>query len=62
MLPLIWEMLQYLSAYSQLDPAQDAFHYFWMTDSCPETCLAVEGKKPFEIITLAGAIAATLQI
>ncbi|XP_022776145.1 ribose-phosphate pyrophosphokinase 4-like isoform X2 [Durio zibethinus] len=36
--------------------------YFWITDSCPQTVKEVMGKPPFEILSLAGSIAAALQI
>ena len=40
----------------------DAFKYFWITDSCPRTVAAVQGQQPFEVLSLAGLIAAALQI
>ncbi|XP_058091930.1 ribose-phosphate pyrophosphokinase 3, mitochondrial-like isoform X1 [Magnolia sinica] len=36
--------------------------YFWITDSCPLTVKEVKNRRPFEILSLAGSIAATLQI
>lgn len=36
--------------------------YFWITDSCPLTVKEVESKPPFEVLSLAGSIAAALQI
>ncbi|KAI3452688.1 hypothetical protein Pfo_009352 [Paulownia fortunei] len=36
--------------------------YFWITDSCPETVKQVKHKPPFEVISLAAAIASALQI
>ena len=38
------------------------FMYFWISDSCPETAAAVRGVEPFEVLSLADAIAATLRI
>ena len=38
------------------------FRYFWITDSCPATAAAVSGVRPFEVLSLAAPIAATLQI
>lgn len=38
------------------------FRYFWLSDSCPQTTRAVKGRQPFEVLTLAGPIAAALQI
>lgn len=38
------------------------FKYFWISDSCPETAAAVRGVEPFEVLSLADAIAATLRI
>jgi len=37
-----------------------AFANFWMTDSCPTTVVAVEGKAPFRILSLARPIAEAL--
>jgi len=42
--------------------ASDGFRYFWMTDSCPQTVRDIQGKAPFEVLTLAAPIAAALQI
>ncbi|KAF7809329.1 ribose-phosphate pyrophosphokinase 4-like [Senna tora] len=39
-----------------------AFTYFWITDSCPLTVKEVMNKPPFEVLSLAGSIAASLQI
>ncbi|XP_075523899.1 ribose-phosphate pyrophosphokinase 4 isoform X1 [Primulina tabacum] len=36
--------------------------YFWITDSCPQTVKQVKNKAPFEVISLAAAIASTLQV
>ncbi|KAL2924970.1 Ribose-phosphate pyrophosphokinase 3 mitochondrial, partial [Bienertia sinuspersici] len=36
--------------------------YFWITDSCPLTVKEVNNRPPFEVISLAGSIAASLQI
>ncbi|CAD5194039.1 unnamed protein product [Musa acuminata subsp. malaccensis] len=36
--------------------------YFWITDSCPLTVKEVKNRPPFEILSLAGEIAAALQI
>lgn len=36
--------------------------YFWMTDSCPQTVKEVKNKAPFEVISLAAAIASALQV
>lgn len=36
--------------------------YFWITDSCPLTVKEVKNRRPFEVLSLAGSIAATLQI
>ena len=35
------------------------FHRFWLTDSCPQTVDAVQGRNPFEVLSL-GAIIADL--
>ena len=42
--------------------AAPVFKHFFITDSCPSTAAAVEGVAPFEVLSLAGPIAATLQI
>nr|KJB78016.1 hypothetical protein B456_012G172800 [Gossypium raimondii] len=36
--------------------------YFWITDSCPHTVKEVKCKRPFEILSLSGSIAAALQV
>ncbi|MFS7993702.1 putative ribose-phosphate diphosphokinase [Helianthus anomalus] len=40
----------------------EAFAYFWFTDSCSPTVKNIENKAPFEVLSLAGSIAGTLQI
>ncbi|KAL2319098.1 hypothetical protein Fmac_032974 [Flemingia macrophylla] len=41
---------------------ENAFAYFWITDSCPLTVKAIENKAPFEVLSLARSIANALQI
>ncbi|VVB03172.1 unnamed protein product [Arabis nemorensis] len=41
---------------------EEAFAYFWITDSCPQTVKAIGNKAPFEVLNLAGSIADALQI
>ncbi|MED6194653.1 ribose phosphate diphosphokinase subunit prs3 [Stylosanthes scabra] len=41
---------------------ESAFTYFWITDSCPLTVKEVMNKPPFEILSLASSISASLQI
>ncbi|KAK4261362.1 hypothetical protein QN277_004369 [Acacia crassicarpa] len=41
---------------------ETAFTYFWITDSCPLTVKDVMNKPPFEVLSLAGSIAASLHI
>lgn len=41
--------------------AKSGFRYFWITDSCP-TAKDVQGRDPFEVLTLAQPIADALQI
>lgn len=50
------------SASALASAAAPFFKYFWISDSCPETAAAVRGVKPFEVLSLADAIAATLRI
>ena len=38
------------------------FRHFWITDSCSNTVKAVEGRAPFEVLSLSGPIAAAIQI
>ncbi|KAI7743729.1 hypothetical protein M8C21_011582 [Ambrosia artemisiifolia] len=40
----------------------EAFAYFWITDSCSPTAKNIENKAPFEVLSLAGSIADALQI
>mmetsp|Transcript_526 Transcript_526/g.996 ORF Transcript_526/g.996 Transcript_526/m.996 type:complete len:408 (+) Transcript_526:64-1287(+) len=42
--------------------AKDGFRYFWLTDSCPQTAKAIEGRAPFVLLSLAEPIAAALEI
>lgn len=42
--------------------AENGFTYFWMTDSCPLTVKEVKNRLPFEVLSLASSIAASLQI
>ncbi|KAF7837440.1 Ribose-phosphate pyrophosphokinase 4 [Senna tora] len=41
---------------------ENAFSYFWITDSCPLTVKAIANRAPFEVLSLAGSIANALQI
>ncbi|MCL7031883.1 hypothetical protein MKW94_011400 [Papaver nudicaule] len=41
---------------------ENGMTYFWITDSCPLTVREVKNRRPFEILSLASAIAASLQI
>ncbi|ONK66246.1 uncharacterized protein A4U43_C06F5730 [Asparagus officinalis] len=41
---------------------ENGFSYFWITDSCPLTVRQVKNRPPFEILSLAAAIADALQI
>lgn len=41
---------------------ENGFTYFWMTDSCPLTVKEVKNRLPFEVLSLASSIAASLQI
>eukprot|EP00250_Pteridium_aquilinum_P033910 c6627_g1_i2 orf=65-1345(+) len=44
------------------EDGQQGFAYFWITDSCPLTVKEVIGRAPFEVLSLAGSIAAALHI
>ncbi|KAK9277685.1 hypothetical protein L1049_007232 [Liquidambar formosana] len=41
---------------------ENGLTYFWITDSCPLTVKEVMNTPPFEVLSLASSIAATLQI
>ncbi|KNA12007.1 hypothetical protein SOVF_129880 [Spinacia oleracea] len=41
---------------------EEGMTHFWITDSCPLTVKMVKNRPPFEVISLAGSIAAALQI
>ena len=41
---------------------ENGFNYFWITDSCPLTVKEVKNRQPFEVLSLASSIAATLHI
>ncbi|OVA20787.1 Phosphoribosyltransferase domain [Macleaya cordata] len=53
-----WERFQHDTGGSP----ENGLTYFWITDSCPLTVKEVKNRRPFEVLSLAGAIAATLQI
>lgn len=44
------------------DGPNEGFTHFWITDSCQPTVTAVQGKRPFEIISIADTIRLALQI
>ena len=48
--------------FSSIHGTEDSFEHFWITDSCPQTVIEVQGVAPFKIISLAGTIAAALHI
>jgi hypothetical protein len=41
---------------------EHGFAHFWITDSCATTVKDVLGRPPFEVLSLAGSIAAALHI
>lgn len=41
---------------------ENGMTYFWISDSCPQTVQAVKNRAPFEVLSLAAAIASSLQI
>ncbi|XP_010023480.2 ribose-phosphate pyrophosphokinase 4 [Eucalyptus grandis] len=41
---------------------ENGLTYFWITDSCPQTVNEVLNRPPFEVLSLAGSIAASLLI
>ncbi|KAA0034283.1 ribose-phosphate pyrophosphokinase 4-like [Cucumis melo var. makuwa] len=41
---------------------ENGLTYFWITDSCPLTVKEVANRAPFEVLSLAGSIAAALRI
>ncbi|XP_022774620.1 ribose-phosphate pyrophosphokinase 4-like isoform X2 [Durio zibethinus] len=41
---------------------EKGFAFFWITDSCPHTVKAIGNTAPFEVLSLAGSIADSLQI
>ncbi|CAL0314086.1 unnamed protein product [Lupinus luteus] len=41
---------------------ETALTYFWITDSCPLTVKEVTNQPPFELLSLASSISASLQI
>ncbi|KAK6922268.1 Ribose-phosphate pyrophosphokinase, N-terminal domain [Dillenia turbinata] len=53
-----WERFQHDNEGSP----ENGLTYFWITDSCPLTVKEVKNKPPFEVLSLAGSIAAALQI
>ncbi|XP_010251113.1 PREDICTED: ribose-phosphate pyrophosphokinase 4 isoform X1 [Nelumbo nucifera] len=53
-----WERFQHDSGGSP----DNGLAYFWITDSCPLTVKEVKNRRPFEVLSLAGSIAAALKI
>ncbi|KAJ3683158.1 hypothetical protein LUZ60_013385 [Juncus effusus] len=53
-----WQRFQYDNGVGP----QNGLTHFWITDSCPLTVKEVKNVPPFEILSLAGSIASTLQI
>ncbi|NP_001144250.2 Ribose-phosphate pyrophosphokinase 3, chloroplastic [Zea mays] len=53
-----WEKFQHDNG----EGPEHGLSHFWLTDSCPLTVKAVKGRRPFEILSLAGPIASALQI
>uniref|UniRef100_A0A1D1XSN5 ribose-phosphate diphosphokinase n=1 Tax=Anthurium amnicola TaxID=1678845 RepID=A0A1D1XSN5_9ARAE len=41
---------------------ENGLSFFWITDSCPLTVKEVKNRRPFEVLSLSGSIAAALQI
>ncbi|CAM6090083.1 unnamed protein product [Calypogeia fissa] len=48
--------------FAHTENGPQGFEHFWISDSCPLTVKEVMGKAPFEILSLAGSIAAALHI
>jgi len=42
--------------------AASGFKHFWVTDSCPQTSVAVENREPFIVLSLADTIASCLHL
>ncbi|KAF6157454.1 hypothetical protein GIB67_004392 [Kingdonia uniflora] len=53
-----WERFQHDNEGSP----ENGLSYFWITDSCPLTVTQVKNRRPFEVLSLAGSIAGSLQI
>jgi hypothetical protein len=51
-----------ISDFSYTGNPETAFTYFWITDSCPLTVKEVMHRPPFEVLSLASSISASLQI
>ena len=41
---------------TQPKEGEQPFHHFYTTNSCPETAETIQGKKPFEVLSLAQSI------
>lgn len=54
--------LSFISMFLFSGGPENGFSYFWITDSCPLTVREVKHRPPFEILSLAGAVADALQI
>lgn len=42
--------------FTQPKEGEQPFHHFYTTNSCPETADTIQGKKPFEVLSLAQSI------
>lgn len=60
--PVYDSVIHFLISMFYTGNPENGLTYFWITDSCPITVRAVKNKPPFEVLSLAGTIAATLQI
>lgn len=60
MFSYIWMLFRFYLFIAEA--SEKAFAYFWITDSCPVTVKALANQAPFEVLSLAGSIANSLQI
>jgi hypothetical protein len=59
---MILQVIIVVCGVSWTEGPEHGFAHFWITDSCATTVKDVMGRPPFEVLSLAGSIAAALHI
>jgi hypothetical protein len=59
---MILQVIIVVCGVSRIEGPEHGFAHFWITDSCAITLKDVMGRPPFEVLNLAGSIAAAPHI